>query len=141
MRKIQYIVLHCTATCQETSIKSILNYWKNILHWENPGYHFLISADGIIHELLDITQIANGAYGYNANSIHISYVGGIDANNQPIDNRTPNQISSQLSLLVEMKQKFPKAEILGHRDLPNVNKECPSFDVQSWLKSIKIEKT
>ena len=30
----------------------------------------------------------------------------------------------------------PDAEILGHRDLPNVHKDCPSFDVKRWLKLV-----
>ena len=140
MRKIQYIVLHCTATSQETSIESILNYWRNILNWKNPGYHYLISSNGIIRQLLNINKIANGVYGYNANSIHISYIGGIDANGKATDNRTPVQIIAQLNLLFELKKRFPNAEILGHRDFPNVNKECPSFNVKEWLAHIEITK-
>jgi N-acetylmuramoyl-L-alanine amidase len=140
MRKIQYIVLHCTATSQETSIESILNYWRNILNWENPGYHYLISSNGIIRQLLNINKIANGVYGYNANSIHISYIGGIDANGKATDNRTPVQIIAQLNLIFELKKRFPNAEILGHRDFPNVNKECPSFNVKEWLAHIEITK-
>ena len=140
MRKIQYIVIHCTATSQETSIESILNYWRNILNWKNPGYHYLISSNGIIRQLLNINKIANGVYGYNANSIHISYIGGIDANGKATDNRTPVQIIAQLNLLFELKKRFPNAEILGHRDFPNVNKECPSFNVKEWLAHIEITK-
>jgi N-acetylmuramoyl-L-alanine amidase len=26
----------------------------------------------------------------------------------------------------------PDAEVLGHRDLPNVNKDCPCFDARAW---------
>jgi N-acetylmuramoyl-L-alanine amidase len=38
------------------------------------------------------------------------------------------------SLIVKLSNKYPKAEILGHRDFPGVAKACPSFDVKSWLK-------
>ena len=31
---------------------------------------------------------------------------------------------------------YPDAEILGHRDLPNVHKDCPAFDVKRWLKLV-----
>jgi len=31
MREINNIVLHCTATSQDTKIESILKYWKVIL--------------------------------------------------------------------------------------------------------------
>lgn len=136
MREIKYIVLHCTATSQKATVQSILNYWKNKLKWINPGYHFLIEADGTIHNLLPINKVANGVTGYNSNSVHISYIGGIDDKGKGFDNRTPKQVLSQLKLVIEMKEKFPSAQILGHRDFPNVNKECPSFNVKEWLNNV-----
>lgn len=136
MRKIDYIVLHCTATPQSTTVESIQRYWKKDLGWRNPGYHFLIESNGFVNFLLDVEEIANGAKGFNHNSIHIAYIGGIDADNNPIDNRTIYQKNAQLCLLNILKRKYPDAEILGHRDLPNVNKDCPSFDVKEWLKEI-----
>ena len=32
-------------------------------------------------------------------------------------------------LIHELKKQFPKARILGHRDLPGVHKACPCYDV------------
>jgi N-acetylmuramoyl-L-alanine amidase len=136
MREIKYIVLHCTATGQTATVESIKKYWKLDLGWKNPGYHFLIEKDGKIHNLQPIERPSNGVAGYNQNSIHISYIGGIDDQRKGLDNRTPKQILSQLKLIIEMKDKFPNAEILGHRDFPNVKKECPSFDVKKWLKAV-----
>jgi N-acetylmuramoyl-L-alanine amidase len=138
MRSIKYIVLHCTATPQNTTIESIKNYWKNTLHWKSPGYHYMIKADGEVVNTLPIEQISNGVAGYNTPSIHISYIGGVDAKNQPLDNRTEAQKLSQIKLLRELKKKFPNAEIKGHRDFTNVKKDCPSFDVKTWLKQINF---
>ncbi|MDY5680570.1 hypothetical protein ACQRAV_05265 [Segatella copri] len=39
-------------------------------------------------------------------------------------------------LLKSLCTDYPEAEILGHRDLPGVHKECPSFNVKKWLSSI-----
>ena len=78
MRNIKYIVIHCTATPQGTKISSIVNYWKNVLKWKNPGYHFIVDKEGNICKLQDITKAANGVQNYNKYSIHISYIGGID---------------------------------------------------------------
>jgi len=140
MRNIKFIVLHCTATSQNTSVQSIQKYWKEQLKWENPGYHFLIEKDGTVHNLLKIEDVSNGVSGYNSQSIHISYIGGIDDKKKGLDNRTPRQILSQLKLIIELKEQFPKAEILGHRDFPNVKKECPSFDTKKWLVSVGLVK-
>ena len=138
MRTIKYLVLHCTATPQNTSVRSIQNYWKNNLGWKNPGYHYLIESNGTVHNLLDIKLVSNGVAGYNSNSIHISYIGGIDRNNKPLDNRTDKQIAEMIRLLKEFKGMFPDAIIKGHRDFPNVAKACPSFDTSKWIRSIGL---
>lgn len=128
--------MHCTATSQNASISSIQNYWKKQLGWKMPGYHFIIKPDGQIVSLLPIEQVSNGVKGFNHESINISYIGGIDEKSTPEDNRTPAQKASLLQLLLELKQKFPKAIIQGHRDFPNVKKACPSFDAKKEYKHV-----
>lgn len=127
--------MHCTATTQTTTVQSILNYWKKSLGWKNPGYHRLIEANGKVHTLLPDELISNGVAGYNSNSLHVSYIGGIDAKGKALDTRTPEQKAAILSILKEWKAKHPKAVIRGHRDFPNVKKSCPSFDVAGWLNA------
>ena len=130
MRNVNYIAIHCTATQPETSIASIQNYWKNNLGWKNPGYHFIIDRFGNVENLLPIELVSNGVQGYNLQTINISYVGGIDKSGKPKDTRTEAQKQSILKLLKELRVKFPKAKIQGHRDFPNVKKACPSFDAK-----------
>ena len=69
-------------------------------------------------------------------SIGICYEGGLDANGRPADTRTPAQKASLKDLLKSLCTDYPDAEILGHRDLPGVHKECPCFDVKKWLSNI-----
>ena len=130
MRKINKIVIHCTATPQTTSIQSIKNYWKNELKWKNYGYHYIIDKNGYTYNLAEDNVICNGASGYNSNAIHISYVGGIDNNKNPIDNRTPEQKTALRILIIEYSRKYPDADILGHGQLPHVKKACPCFDAK-----------
>lgn len=138
MRKITHIVLHCTATPQTTTVKSIQNYWKNELGWKSPGYHHIILPDGTIVDLLTIEQVSNGVAGHNANAIHISYIGGIGAKGKAVDNRTDAQKAAQIQLLRKYHALFPEAKICGHRDFPKVAKSCPSFDVATWLKTVDL---
>lgn len=140
MRKIRYLVVHCTASPQTQKVKDILNYWKVALGWKSPGYHVIVEPDGTAHELQNIAEPTNGVKGFNANSIHISYIGGVDPNGNPIDNRTPQQKEVILRYLKAWKKRFPNARILGHRDFsPDKNgngrvdpweriKGCPSFN-------------
>jgi len=134
MRIIKYIVIHCTATQPNTKKESILNYWKNTLKWKSVGYHRLIDANGIIHELANYDQITNGVKGYNSESIHFSYIGGIDEAGRPKDTRTIKQKESLLYLVQKAKKKYPEAIVLGHKDFKGVVKACPSFDAKTEYK-------
>ena len=135
MRKIDYIVLHCTATPPEAKVENIVRYWKQQLGWTNPGYHYIIKRDGEIVQLLDEELVSNGVKYFNHNSVHVSYIGGIDHNNVPLDNRTDEQKKSMWEKVKELKKKYPNAIVQGHRDFPKVIKACPSFDVKQWLKT------
>ena len=132
-RNIEYIVIHCTATPADASIEAIKKYWKEKLLWNQPGYHYIILRDGSVAQLQDENKISNGVLGNNASSIHIAYIGGIDKDGKPKDNRSESQKFAMFSKIVELTERYPKAQVLGHRDFPNVKKACPSFDVKQWL--------
>ena len=132
-RNIQFIVVHCTASNPDAKVRDIQHYWEENLKWKNPGYHYLIKRDGQIVQLQDESLIANGVKGNNHNSIHLSYIGGIDKDGKPKDTRTSEQQEAMFEKLMELSEKYHKAKIVGHRDFPGVKKACPSFDVRSWL--------
>jgi N-acetylmuramoyl-L-alanine amidase len=123
-RKIDFIVIHCTATPHNTTVASIQNHWNNTLKWKSPGYHFLIDQFGAIHGLQPLDLPSNGVRGFNSNSIHISYIGG-----QHEDDRTPAQKISMIKAIREAQAYSSpcKPIIQGHRDFPNVAKACPQF--------------
>ena len=133
-REIKYIVVHCTATPTTTTIESIKSYWKNVLGWKNNGYHYIIQRNGSVVNITPENELANGVAGYNTHSIHLSYIGGVDANNKALDNRTPAQQEAMFNLIMNLHARFPPAVIKGHRDFPNVKKDCPSFNVKNWLQ-------
>ena len=78
------------------------------------------------------------ARGYNAHSIGICYEGGLDEHGRCKDTRTLAQKVTMEELLQSLCVDYPDAEILGHRDLPGVHKECPCFDTRAWLKEINF---
>ena len=136
MRKITHIVVHCTATPHNTEPKSIMMYWRHKLGWKSPGYHYLIDAAGQIHNLHPVDLPSNGVAGHNANSVHVSYIGGIDAKGKALDNRTLAQKASLLLLLRKLRKDFPEAVICGHRDFPGVKKDCPSYNARIEYKDL-----
>jgi N-acetylmuramoyl-L-alanine amidase len=138
MRDIFDIVLHCTATLQNASVEAIQRYWKEVMKWKDPGYHVIIKVNGALVWLHPIEKPSNGVAGYNKNAIHISYIGGIDRDGKPVDNRTEAQKKAMYELVKMLKGKFPNAEIKGHRDFPGVKKACPSFEVSEWVKQVGL---
>jgi N-acetylmuramoyl-L-alanine amidase len=132
MRDIKYLVVHCTATDKKVRASSLLNYWKDTLGWKRPGYHVLIMADGSILNLTPINEIANGVSGYNAVSLHVSYVGGLE-----VDDRSPEQKVALIKVLKSWKALYPNAIIQGHRDFPGVKKACPRFNAKVEYKTLK----
>ncbi len=146
MRDIRYIVIHCTGAPATQKVEVILDYWKRIKGWTKVGYHHLVDALGIDHQLAPIDQATNGVAGYNSGSIHICYIGG----NNWKDTRTAQQKATMEALVKKYHAMFPKARIVGHRDFsPDKNgngkidpseyiKFCPAFEVSTWLKEIGI---
>lgn len=137
-RKINYIAVHCTAGARSASIDDVQRVFK-ARGWSSPGYHYVITADGTIHQLLDEAEISNGVRGYNKYTINVAYTGGVDIRRKdlpPVDNRTEAQKEALKRLLLMLKQRYPSAKILGHRDFPRVAKACPSFDAKTEYKDL-----
>lgn len=148
MRNIKYIAVHCTASSQVWGITELKNEFKR-KGWKNPGYHYVIEANGKITQMLDDDKISNGVKGFNSVTVNVAYVGGIDKNGDAVDNRTDAQKLAFAMLLKILKGRYPQAVIQGHRDFsPDLNKngkvdpwerikECPCFDAKEEYKNIK----
>ena len=149
MREIKYIVLHCSATKegQRVTVEQI-DKWHKARGFRKIGYHYLIMLDGEICKGRDLAEIGAHVAGSNANSIGICYVGGLDAAGKPKDTRTEQQKAAMFYLLQQLREQFPKAQILGHRDFsPDRNgngiiepwegmKACPCFDAIKEYKNL-----
>lgn len=133
-RKIDYIVIHCTATEQGATVGAIQNYWKNTLGWKSPGYHVLIDSNGTANYLQSFDSPTNGVKGFNSNSIHISYIGGKD-----FDDRTDMQKQVILRVIKEaLEYSMPHIPIIqGHRDFRDVKKACPQFNAKDEYKHLR----
>ena len=66
----------------------------------------------------------------------LKIVKGIDKKGKSIDNRNFEQKQSLRFLLYDLQMKFPDAKILGHRDFPNVHKDCPCFDAKKEYQNV-----
>lgn len=135
-RTIDEIIVHCSAT-PEGKDYTVEDIRRSHLArgFSDIGYHYVIYRDGSIHQGREESKIGAHCTGHNSHSIGICYIGGCTVDGKtPKDTRTIAQKTSLLSLLRELKNKYPKASIHSHKDF--ANKACPSFDATKEYSSI-----
>ena len=129
-RKIDKIIIHCSATPEGRDVKTetIRSWHVKGRGWSDIGYHFVIELDGAVKNGRALHRIGAHTKGHNATSIGICYVGGIDKNKNAKDTRTDAQKDSLNKLISGLMLDHPEASIHGHNEFSA--KACPSFDVQ-----------
>lgn len=135
MRKINEIIVHCTATKagRHFDVEDV-RQWHLKRNFKDIGYHYLILLDGTVRQGRLLDEAGAHCAGHNSNSIGVCYVGGLDADGRPRDTRTPQQRTALRNLLATLKAKFPAAVIHGHRDF--AAKACPCFDATTEYKDL-----
>ena len=129
MRKITLIIVHTSAVKpDQTSSAAQIDEWQKQRGWKGIGYHAVIRRDGTIETGRPVNEVGAHCYLHNRHSIGICYEGGLDAEGRPADTRTPEQKRALRELLSKLHREYPKAIIVGHRDL-DPGRDCPCFDV------------
>ena len=167
-RTVDLIVVHCSATpsgkalgtglgSRRRTAAQIIDGWHmqrgfarrpEAVAAHNPelphlGYHFVIDVDGLLQQGRNLAEAGAHVKGHNANSVGVCLVGGAE----PEGRYTVAQWATLKAVVMRLRQQFPAARVVGHRDLsPDLNadgavqprewlKTCPGFDVQAWLAS------
>lgn len=141
-RHINLIVLHCSATRSNRtySVQQLFHDHVEVNHWRYIGYHFYILRNGRVEATRPLERMGAHAKGYNAHSIGICYEGGLDESGQPCDTRTWEQKVAMMKLIVQLHQQFPTIKaVLGHCDLPGVQKACPCFNASSLQSLLNVK--
>jgi hypothetical protein len=149
-RKLKYLILHCTATCQgrEVTSEEIVKWHTSPpptgRGWKKVGYSDMFHLNGLIENLVpynnddivDSWEITNGVAGLNGVSRHVVYVGGLDRSGASKDTRTSQQIITMINYIRHTLAQHPDIKIAGHNQF--AQKACPCFDVPKWLREIGI---
>ena len=157
-KNIRYIVVHCQAG--HGTLESMQAFWKNSLGWNSPGYNTWIDYDGTAHKLANYNTPTNGVKGFNSQSMHVCYRGGVlqenvkkaaDTRTQAQKNAILQEILSMMNWLHENGNDLQNVMIVGHyhfSDDKNKNgaiepweriKECPSFDAYEEYKDLMVK--
>lgn len=140
-RLINLIVIHCAATADghqlgnahETAAQ-VIDSWhaERGFHRAHPsvnpelkaiGYHYVIDCDGTLLTARGEEEIGAHVEGHNASSLGVCLVG--------TRSFTAAQWLTLHDLIAHLQDKYPDAELHGHREY--ANKECPGFDVAAWV--------
>ena len=108
MRKINSIILHCTATPEgkDYTVEDITR-WHKERGFRTIGYHYVIYRDGSVHKGRKNSEIGAHCTGKNANSIGVVYIGGMTSDNKkPKDTRTTEQHKSLLELVQKLMRMY-----------------------------------
>lgn len=137
MRQINLIVVHCSATPEGRDVTAAdINKMHIARGFKKIGYHYVVRLDGTVETGRKENEIGAHAKGYNANSIGVCYVGGLASDGKtPKDTRTPAQKSALKKLLHTLKQRYPDARIVGHRDLSPDTNHNGKVDKWEWIKA------
>jgi len=142
LRSVDYIVIHCAATTASQDIGAAeITTWHRQKGWLDIGYHYVIRRDGTVEKGRQDGVPGAHARGFNHLSLGVCLAGGVAADGKTAeDNFTPAQYAALGQLVEGLIAQYPDAEVLGHRDLPKVNKACPSFEVKEWWAKYLAEK-
>lgn len=119
--------------------------WKEIHQWHTRdngwsaiGYHVVIRRDGTIEAGRPLEAIGAHVAARNSDSVGVCMIGGKGkfSGMSPEAHYTKEQLASLLVVIKELREKYPEAEVLGHRD-SDPGKQCPSFDVKNWYKTLQ----
>ena len=138
---IKFLVLHCSASrCDQDYSVEQLRYDHKARGFYDIGYHFYIRKDGTMTQHRKLLEVGAHARPYNRCSIGICYEGGLDEHGKPCNTMTAEQETRLVDLFRNLKILFPKAKIVGHRDLPGTTpKECPCLDAGSWAARHRLD--
>lgn len=135
MRKINKIILHCSATKEGIDIKTgLIRSWHKDRGFSDIGYHYVIELDGTVHEGRSEEVIGAHCKGHNSFSIGICYVGGLDKNGKSKDTRTPCQKVAMYDLVGKLLEKYNLTieDVYCHNQF--AKKDCPCFSRDNFIK-------
>lgn len=148
--RTDYIVFHCSATPPSQDIGAQeINGMHLARGWSGIGYHYVVRRNGDIELGRPLWAVGAHVKGFNTNSVAVCWVGGVNEDGEPEDNRTPVQKEIMAGIAIALKLTYREAQLKGHRDFsPDVDgdgeieewewmKACPCFDVEEWWESVR----
>lgn len=139
-RRINMITVHCSFSPQDRGDDAhTIDRWHREKGWSGIGYHYVVLEDGTIQKGRWSDYAGAHAKGHNMHSIGICRIGGMDGWGYATNDATPEQIEAitQLTYVLANIHNVETANIVGHTEIPNVNKSCPLMSMDQIRLKVK----
>ena len=134
--KIKYLIIHHTATSRDRTTFEAVKRYHISKGWGDIGYHFFITADGVLHEGRKQDKVGAHcrASGMNYKSLGIALTG-----NFQIEHPTEKQLETLKGIVSQLKKiwDIPIENILGHRQVKEAKTVCPGNNLIMFVESLR----
>lgn len=139
-----FIVIHCSATRPNADIGAReIRQWHMSKGWSDIGYHFVIRRSGLVEVGRPLSEEGAHVRGFNNRSVGVCLVGGLMPDGSAADLTCPlefdsftgEQVKSAHAVVNLLRKIYPKAEVLGHRDLSPDKDKDGKVEKHEWLKT------
>lgn len=135
LSQVQYLAIHHSAGADTQTPFDIATEHISKNGWGGIGYHFLISSDGRVYYVGDISTARANVANLNDAVIGICLIGNFVSGRYPSN----EQLDSAHKLCDFFINNYPDLvnlasfeQVLGHKDLPNQATNCPGDSWESW---------
>ncbi len=135
LNQVKYLAIHHTASPDTQTPTEIANYHINNNGWGGIGYHFVISKDGTVYYVGDISTARANVANLNEQVLGICLIGNFTSGRAP----TNEQLNSANKLCDFFINNYPDLSninswdsVKGHKELPGQSTTCPGDNWQSW---------
>lgn len=129
---VESIVIHHSAVDPSVDAYRIAAYHVNHLDWPGIGYHYVVTAEGIIYQTNKVETLSYHVGRMNPQCVGICLLGNFT------DVVPPQAQQDAAKWLVEQLQGsvLPEAEGTGHRLVPYTATSCPGATYKQWLGNV-----
>lgn len=139
LSQVKYLAIHHTAAPDTQTPTEIANFHINNNGWGGIGYHFLISKDGTVYYVGDISTARANVANLNDQVIGICLIGNFMAGVTPTD----EQIDYANKLCDFFINNYPDLfnvdswdDVKGHKELPGQATACPGDSWPNWKNKL-----
>lgn len=131
MRQIDRIIVHHTATSRHTTVEAIRNYHVHHNGWRDIGYHYLVDNQGRLRLGRPVDLAGAHCKGHNSDSIGLAMIGNFQEKGIG-----ELQINGLYAALEDLCRIYPKAKILGHKELAHTL--CPGRYIMEIIREWRV---